>query len=216
MTDQPHRDLHPNVAEAAAGEADAAALDALARRLAALDPDEALVAPPADLFARIEAELAADEAPLAAPIPLGPRRRPRVLVLVGAGVAAAVALVVGILVLPEDEPERRTEVVALEPLPGFEQAGGSASLVISGDERTVGVDLDLTDVEVPAGSHLELWLLDPAVEQLVPLGVIDGPAGHQIPADVDLSVTPIVDVSVEQDDGDPGHSGVSVVRGQIT
>jgi hypothetical protein len=36
-----------------------------------------------------------------------------------------------------------------------------------------------------------------------------------VPEGLDLDAFPIVDVSVEQLDGDPLHSGVSVCRGQI-
>nr|WP_233495969.1 anti-sigma factor [Geodermatophilus sp. TF02-6] len=62
-----------------------------------------------------------------------------------------------------------------------------------------------------------MWLLDEAVRGLVPLGVVQG-GGEvtlQLPPGLDLGEHPVVDVSVEPLDGDPGHSGVSVARGTL-
>jgi hypothetical protein len=53
------------------------------------------------------------------------------------------------------------------------------------------------------------------VAELVPLGTIAGEGAHQLSEDADLEATPVVDISLEPDDGDPAHSGVSVVRGRL-
>ena len=103
--------------------------------------------------------------------------------------------------------------MSLAGLPGFATASGSATVVIDGDDRSVAVALSA--VEVPAGSHLEVWLLDDPIEQLVSLGELSDDAPHRLPPSVDLAVTPIVDISLEPDDGNPAHSGVSVVRGSL-
>lgn len=215
MSNRDEHPLHPNLVEALdeAGH-DAAALDAIARRLSELGPDASLPAPPPGLFAAIEAELAGDGAPVRPEVvPLAARRSRRRLLLALGAAAAIVVVVASVAVLREEDRSPTTEEVVLEPLPGFEGATGSATVVIDGDVRTVGVDL--SEIEVPPGSHLELWLLDEPVEELVPLGPLSSGAPHAIPADVDLDTTPIVDVSLEPDDGNPAHSGVSVVRGQL-
>jgi hypothetical protein len=213
VTDHP---IHPNLRDALDGpDEDAEALDAIVRRLGGLGPDAMIQPPPPGLFAAIEAELArgATEPPAAEVVELAPRRSRRVLVgALGAAAAVLIAATTAAIVR-EDEPAPTAEEVALDGLPDFADAAGSATVIVDGDARSVGVDL--SGVEVPPGSHLELWLLDESVEQLVPLGRLSGAAPHDIPADVDLAVTPIVDVSIEPDDGDPAHSGVSVVRGQI-
>jgi hypothetical protein len=226
------RDLHPNLADALeAPEADAAELDAIARLLADLPT---LEAPPAGLFDAIAAEAFGD-ADAAGPRPDGPGAPPapalrsvdppaarrsepptgaRRWPLLAAAAAVVVAVgIAGALVQrssSDDPVEQQVELVAL---PGFEGADGTARLVERGDDREV--EVDLSGVDLPAGSHLEIWLLDPAVSQTISLGVLDQPGPLTVPADVDLAATPIVDVSVEPDDGDAAHSGVSVVRGEL-
>jgi hypothetical protein len=227
------RDLHPNLADALEGpEADAAELDAVARLLGDLPR---LEAPPAGLFEAIAAEAFGDaETPGPRPVtppappartlrsvdPLpgqsateGPRVARRWPLLAAAAAVVVVLGVAGAVVMggSSDEPiEQQVELVAL---PGFEGADGTARLVEQGADRQV--EVDLAGVELPEGSHLELWLLDPAVSQTISLGVLDQEGPFTVPADVDLAATPILDISVEPDDGDAAHSGVSVVRGEL-
>ena len=61
-----------------------------------------------------------------------------------------------------------------------------------------------------------MWLLKPDVSGLVSLGMLDGTTGEfAVPAGLDLAEFPVVDVSDEPLDGEPAHSGVSVVRGAL-
>lgn len=209
--------VHPNLADASEGEPIDAEAAALARRLADLGPDVGLETPPAGLYSAIAAEVAreGEDAPTARPARLVPmeRARWRAPWLAVAAAAAIVVAVTTAALVGDDGDEPTREEVALEGLAGFESARGVATLVVDGSARSVAVDL--ADVEVPSGSHLELWLLDEPVQELVPLGEVVGDGAHQIPAGVDLGATPIVDVSLEPDDGDPAHSGVSVARGRI-
>jgi hypothetical protein len=115
----------------------------------------------------------------------------------------------------------RVSVVAeavLDPLPG-QQVTGTARVEQNPDGRrdvvvTVGDGADasgLTD-----GALREVWLLNSDATGLVSLGLLDGSRGRfVIPAGIDLSEYPLVDVSVESADGNPAHSGISVVRGQL-
>jgi anti-sigma-K factor RskA len=210
--------LHPNLRDVLESDVtDAGSLDAIARRLGELAPSDVAEPPPPGLFAAIEAELdAADGADAhahGAVVELAPRRSRRPLLVALAAAAAVVVVVAVSAVLRDDDAAPVTEQVALAGLPDFADVSGSATVVIDGDRRSLGVDL--SPVEVPPGSHLELWLLDESVEELVPLGLLADDAPHTIPPDVDLTATPIVDVSVEPDDGNPAHSGVSVARGRI-
>ena len=51
---------------------------------------------------------------------------------------------------------------------------------------------------------------------LISIGLLDGESGRfLIPDGVDLSQYPLVDVSAEPDDGDPQHSGDSILRGEL-
>jgi hypothetical protein len=115
----------------------------------------------------------------------------------------------------------RVSVVAeavLDPLPG-QQATGTARVEENRDGRrdvvvTVG---DGADAANPTdGALREVWLLNSDATGLVSLGLLDGSRGRfVIPAGIDISEYPLVDVSVESADGNPAHSGVSVVRGQL-
>ena len=216
MNARDEQPLHPNLADALGEDTEhATELDAIARRLAALDAADAVKAPPAGLWAAIDAEVSSAEAvdPGAPVVDLDARRSRRAL-RIALGAAAAVLVVVAtVAAVRRDEQGPTTEQVALVGLPDFEDISGSATVVLDGSDRSVGVDL--TDVEVPPGSHLELWLLDEPVQRLVSLGPLAGDGPHAIPEDVDLEATPVVDVSLEPDDGNPAHSGVSVVRGRI-
>jgi len=63
----------------------------------------------------------------------------------------------------------------------------------------------------------EVWLIDRNVERLVSLGTMTGDrAEFTIPEGLDLDEYVIVDVSREHFDGDPTHSGDSIVRGQLS
>jgi hypothetical protein len=56
----------------------------------------------------------------------------------------------------------------------------------------------------------------PDVSGLVSLGTLDGSSGRfDLPAGLDLDQFSVVDVSEEQFDGDPAHSGDSIVRGPL-
>jgi hypothetical protein len=54
--------------------------------------------------------------------------------------------------------------------------------------------------------------------QMFPLGVLGTGSEAQLPlpSDVDLSRYSVVDVSAEQFDNNPAHSGDSLLRGELT
>ena len=61
-----------------------------------------------------------------------------------------------------------------------------------------------------------MWLLGADGKRLVSLGLLDGTtARFPLPPEVDLSQFPVVDVSLEPADGNPAHSGDSIVRGTL-
>ncbi|MBT2538553.1 anti-sigma factor domain-containing protein [Arthrobacter sp. ISL-69] len=62
----------------------------------------------------------------------------------------------------------------------------------------------------------EVWVISPDLSKLVSLGVLDGEPGvFAIPEGLDLAEYPIVDVSNEPFDGNPGHSSDSIARGEL-
>ncbi|WP_043652851.1 anti-sigma factor [Cellulosimicrobium cellulans] len=159
----------------------------------------------------------ADATGTAVVVPLAPRRR-RVWVPVTA--AAAAALVVGGVggILWErrgvEPPETTVASATLDPLPDWQGASGDARVEERPDGRRQVVVT--VDAPVPDGTYREVWLLAEDLSGLVSLGVLDGTEGRfDVPDGLDLAEFPVVDVSEEHFDGDPSHSGDSVVRGPL-
>ncbi|SMH47374.1 Anti-sigma-K factor rskA [Rathayibacter oskolensis] len=186
-----------------------------------------LEAPPAAVWDRIHDELALGTAsqPVLAPVTslAGGRHRPerrrrRARRTLGAVVAALAALVVGVAGGAWWQASRSGDAVVvaradLEAFPGWQGASGSAELEDSDGERQLVVHLDAAG---GADAYREVWLIASDASGLVGLGVLDGADGRfTVPADVDLSQYSLVDVSEEPLDGDPAHSGDSIVRGPL-
>jgi anti-sigma-K factor RskA len=157
-------------------------------------------------------------APDAAPVPplrepAAPRRR-RLVLRPAVAALCAVALLaagVGLGVVLDRDPEPATRLV-LSPIEGVDPAASGR----------VGVTSDRVNLRVSGlpptaeGQFYELWLLG-ADQQLVGLGSFrvgeDGMATLKLPLPVDPGQFRYFDISLEPGDGDPGHSGVSILRG---
>ena len=131
---------------------------------------------------------------------------------VGLGVAAAAVVVVVTLAITR-RGDDATVVAAVE----LERLGdtGSGRAELLDRDGTFQVRLETEGLD-PDDGYLELWLIDPTVTRLVSLGPLRTDGIYDIPAGVDPAAFPIVDVSVEPVDGDPTHSGDSVLRGELT
>lgn len=186
-----------------------------------LDAGE-LLDPHPRVWEAITRELAAAPAVVTAPDPASApaptpvtRLRPRWLAPLMAA-AAALVLVGGIAVWGALRPPPTTVIAAatLDPFPTWEGSAGVAVVEERPDgSRVIDVSLDAPD---PGDGFREAWLIDAAGEQLVSLGVVEGSSGRfVIPAGLDLVDYRLVDVSEEPFDGDPAHSGDSIVRGQL-
>ena len=189
--------------------------------------------PPDDLWARIEAEaFGASEPRSGAPAPQPPvtgaggdsadtpvvpfpgpnQHRHRWLVPVAA-VAAAIVVVVGLVIgnaTGTDDPEVLASVV-LDVL--GDTGSGRAELVNADGVKQIR--LETADLDAGDG-FLEVWVIDPSVTKLVSLGPLRPDGIYDLPAGLNPADFPIVDVSVEPVDGDPTHSGDSVLRGRLT
>ncbi|WP_082514914.1 anti-sigma factor [Yonghaparkia sp. Root332] len=146
------------------------------------------------------------------------RGRMRRLIAPVAGIAAA-AVAVGAVALSWEALRPAPESVtvaraALDALPAWQGSTGTAVVSETADgERVVSIELDAS---VEADGVREVWLLTPEVDGLISLGLLEGGSGtFVIPDGIDLAEYPIVDVSLEPVDGDPAHSGDSIVRGAL-
>lgn len=95
-----------------------------------------------------------------------------------------------------------------------EANAGSAKVEQRDDgTRVLVVETNYHQVE---DSSIEVWMIDPEVEGMISLGYLSSDHGEfVIPAGFDYAAYPIVDISVEPNDGNPAHSGVSITRGVL-
>ena len=142
-------------------------------------------------------------------------RRPRRLILrpLVAAACAIVLLAAGIgLGVWLDRNPSPSEQLALQPVGDVDPAA-SGKVSLDSD----GVNVRVSGLKPTGdGEFYELWLLG-ADKRLVGLGSFrvnaDGAATLTLPLPVDPKTFTYFDLSLEPADGDPGHSGVSVLRG---
>lgn len=203
--------------------------------------DEKLEAPPARVWSAIAGELdlkttdaavapdtsTADEAvkvdppePESAPDEEAqpPARRSRSLRATVWALAASLVVIggigIGALAVSTSTPTSIAQAV-LEPFPDHPDATGTADV----EEDSDGVRRLVVNVgdEVAPDTYREVWLIRNDAGALVSLGVLEGESGSfVIPDGLDLVEYSLVDVSVEPLDGDPAHSGDSIVRGELS
>jgi anti-sigma-K factor RskA len=196
--------------------------------------------PPPSLWAGIEGIIAAGEPAIAdhlrspaapqsgapAPaehrspvVPLAARRPGRLPLFLGAA-AAFLAAVVGVFAyLQRDDAPGATRVdevaltnAGLEPV-GSSSGGRAALVQLADGEYALDVQVD----NLPkVNGFLELWIIDTEVKGMYSLGPINRSGRYALPENVDPTRFPIVDVSVEPADGQPAHSGKSILRGKLT
>jgi anti-sigma-K factor RskA len=134
-------------------------------------------------------------------------------------VAAVVAVaVVGVAALVGDRGDRGRTVASVtlssEGLTGAPAAARGQAIIRERDGQRV-LRLDLEGVSARSGEYLELWLIDTNVKGMVSLGLAENGHDYVLPAGLALGEYPVVDVSTEPYDGDPAHSGSSLVRGLL-
>ncbi|MCS5495639.1 anti-sigma factor [Cnuibacter physcomitrellae] len=102
----------------------------------------------------------------------------------------------------------------LDAFPGWPGAHGTATVEQLADgSHEVVVDVDAQATDAPLR---EVWLMRGDGSGLISIGFMDGTEGRfSVPAGITLADYPLVDISAEPDNGDPGHSGDSIVRGEL-
>jgi hypothetical protein len=177
----------------------------------ATDPE-----PPPRVWHAITAELD-DEL---APPPLRSPRWRRLLVPVTATAASlAAGLILG-LAASSPSPVTLAQIPLTPLAPGDPATSGTANVVEYGSVRRVVIEVT-EPARGSAGEYLEAWLMDTDGRQLYSLGALtpepDDTRFHgtfRLPPDLQLAAFDTVDVSAERFDGNPTHSGVSLLRGR--
>lgn len=158
--------------------------------------------------------------PAAAPQPASalPRRRWNRWVAPIAAAAVGIALGAGAVVLVQNRANSVTvdataplTPVQGGPLPPSDGQVGTAELVTARSGQEVRVDA--SGLPASASTAYEVWLFGDD-GRMVSLGTLaDGSGSFTVPAGIDTTQYRTVDVSDEPPDGNPAHSGISLIRG---
>ncbi|MGD9703307.1 MAG: anti-sigma factor [Acidimicrobiia bacterium] len=141
----------------------------------------------------------------------GDRHRDRKPWLLAAAAVVVGAVAAGSLMRGGSDDSTVVATGALDRL--GDSGDGRAELV----EHDGLLQLRLSTNDLDAGDgFLEVWVINPEVTQLVSLGPLRNDGVYDLPPGLDPASFPIVDVSVEPIDGDPTHSGDSVLRGELS
>jgi hypothetical protein len=126
--------------------------------------------------------------------------------------AAAAVLVTAGAVWSLNQAPRPLAEADLAPLPKYSAAGSARVVETADGSRALEVRLNKDEAQ----GYQEVWLIAPDLSRLVSLGVMNSDSGtFQLPAGLEISEYPIVDVSDEPVDGNPAHSSVSIARGTL-
>lgn len=186
------------------------------RILAALQSlDEAdLVAPPSpppEVWAGIAGAAGAN---VPAEPAAGQRRSHRLAIaLLAAAATVAVVAVSAALVRSPDPTVEERSLLTDAGLPNPSGLEGRAELIDDGG--TLILDLQLDGLPATDAAVYEVWLLASDGSGLQSLGLTTGSGRFVVPEGIDVATFDVVDVSREPVDGDPGHSGDSLVRGTL-
>ncbi len=132
-------------------------------------------------------------------------------------VAAAVGLLVGsavTVVVLWGRPGAATPAPEAAAALSGPAATGSATVERDGDARVLTLSAD----GLRAGSgYFAVWLIDAEGERMYSLGVLTpgAPARLALPPGLSLDEFGVVDVSLQEFNGDPRHSKTSVLRGSL-
>ncbi len=93
--------------------------------------------------------------------------------------------------------------------------GQSGTAVLVNEDGDLVLDIDVPELPDAGEAFYEVWMIDTNVEGMISLGVLTADGRIDVPDSVNPGDFPVVDVSVEPLDGDPTHSGQSILRGVL-
>lgn len=168
--------------------------------------------PPREFTDTVELRSALQSSPQLPPVGRNPARTwlPAVAAVVIAIAGTALTLSLG---GGDDEPTLAVGPLSNQGLAVETGQSGTARLVETSDG--MALEITATEAEIGDGEFREVWLADPELDRLVSLGVFDPNGRYLVPAGLTVDEYPVVDVSVETLDGDPRHSGRSVLRATL-
>lgn len=180
-------------------------------------PDDHPVMPPAEVWTAITSELGLSSDGAVTPLSPAQRRRSGRTWAI-AGIAAAVGLVIGgVATGLALSPGTGAEVVARASLDPIESSTFSGTATVEQVDGHAVLRVEVPGLPAVADGYYEVWMATPDTSTMVAIGTMNPgeAATFDLPAGMDMTDFPVVDVSVEHFDGNTGHSAISVVRGQL-
>jgi anti-sigma factor RsiW len=143
-------------------------------------------------------------------------RRPTTLVRWAAAAVLIVGLVTGISFAFGRSPISPVSATAvLHHLDSPLSARGEATVRTSHDTQLMDVETSGLP-GAPANHYYEVWLLQPVTNKMLPVGLLSPSGrGSYAVASAVMSQYSSVDISLQDNDGNPAHSKVSVLRGKV-
>ncbi len=197
------------------------AIIAMARSVEPQDSDR--IAPPTQVWHNILAELQVEVASQEAAA-RKQTRHPKTedwfsstrLLSIAAATLLLVGAVIAIVNVSYDDSsltEVASAVMTDEGLPVATSATANARFLCA--DESCFVQVDLTALPDAGADDLELWVINNDVSDMHSLGTVTSDGRFSLPQGVTADDFPIVDISIEPRDGDPTHSGQSVLRGSF-
>lgn len=149
-----------------------------------------------------------------------PRRRGRLRrswpILLSAAAVFVIAVLVTTVVLLRPADRVQAEAT-LAGLPAWSTSVGQATMEREPNGTTVlAVELESPAVDAGGGDFREVWLMSSDLTKSISVGLLAGGSGRFVmPPSVAAADYPVVDISQQPLNGDPGHSGDSIVRGTL-
>ena len=189
-------------------------LTAVVTTTRSITPQDSPVAPPPAVWDAIATELDLDSA-RSTVVSLDSRRRRRPWLMAAAavaGIALGSAVTFGLL-----QSGSQGELVAQATLAPVQDSGFQGSASVEQVDGQAVLVVSVPGLPSVADGYYEVWMATPDTSTMVAIGTLNaGTEGRfTLPAGMDMTAFPVVDVSVEHFDGDNGHSAKSVVRGEL-
>ncbi|MDN4614279.1 anti-sigma factor [Leifsonia sp. F6_8S_P_1B] len=145
-------------------------------------------------------------------------RRRWVAALSGAAVLLVAVVVAATVFLRPGQQSTVEAQATLAGLPAWSTSSGTATMEREPDGTTVlQVALESPAVEAGGSDYREVWLMNSDLTKSISVGLLDGGSGRFVmPPNIAAADYPVVDISQQPLNGDPGHSGDSIVRGTLT
>jgi hypothetical protein len=142
-----------------------------------------------------------------------PRSRRRLVVAASAAAVLGAGIALGAVAIAHGPGASQVAATRLQALGGSGASG--TAVVVEHADHTLDLEVTLHGPH-PASGYYEAWLADAGLDRMVAVGALhEGTTTLPLPVGLSLGRYSVVDVSVQELDGNPAHSDHSVARGRL-